>query len=208
VWALTFSPDGRFLAAGLQDSTILVWDVGQLRKPEAAALTKRELDQKWADLADEDAGKAQRAIGSLILAPKQTVPFLHDRVKPVAVADKAKIQQWIAELDSEKFPVRQAAVKALEKIGAQVQVPIRNALQANVTLETRRRLEQVLNAVLDVPGRETARALRAIMVLERIGSPEARNLLETLARGAPGARKSEEAKTSLERLKVRVLTLP
>jgi len=37
--------------------------------------------------------------------------------------------------------------------------------------------------------------------LERIGTSEAKKLLETLATGAEGARLTEEAKASLERLK-------
>jgi hypothetical protein len=41
------------------------------------------------------------------------------------------------------------------------------------------------------------------MVLERIGSPDAQAVLATLSGGAPGARETEEAKASLERLKGR-----
>jgi hypothetical protein len=41
------------------------------------------------------------------------------------------------------------------------------------------------------------------MVLERIGSPEAKAVLKTLAKGAPGARETEEAKASVERLATR-----
>jgi hypothetical protein len=41
------------------------------------------------------------------------------------------------------------------------------------------------------------------MALERIGSPDAQAVLETLAGGAPGARETKEAKASLERLKER-----
>ncbi len=42
--------------------------------------------------------------------------------------------------------------------------------------------------------------MRNIEVLERIGTPEARQLLQTLANGAPGALQTEEAKDSLQRL--------
>ena len=52
----------------------------------------------------------------------------------------------------------------------------------------------------DVPDPETIRTLRAIIVLERIGTPEARSVLETLGRGAPGSRETEESKASLQRL--------
>ena len=61
-----------------------------------------------------------------------------------------------------------------------------------------------MNAVFDNPAPETVRTIRAIMVLERIGSPEAQGVLESLARGAPGARETEEAKASLRRLVHRI----
>jgi hypothetical protein len=38
------------------------------------------------------------------------------------------------------------------------------------------------------------------MVLEQIGTPEARRVLAWLAEGAPGARQTEEAKAALRRL--------
>ena len=73
----------------------------------------------------------------------------------------------------DKFPVRQAASKELEKVGHQVQDAIENALERKLSLETRRRLEQILNSVTDNPSPETQQAIRAIMVLERISSLEA-----------------------------------
>jgi hypothetical protein len=52
------------------------------------------------------------------------------------------------------------------------------------------------------------RTIRAIMALERIGSPEAQRVLEGLAQGAPGARETEEARVSVERLKQRLFRVP
>jgi hypothetical protein len=60
-------------------------------------------------------------------------------------------------------------------------------------------LQETLKA-LDMPGPETARTIRAIMVLERIGSADARSLLEVLAQGASAAHETEEARASLQRL--------
>ena len=45
--------------------------------------------------------------------------------------------------------------------------------------------------------------VRAIEALEYIGTPEARNLLLDLSRGAPGARVTREAAASLNRLEKR-----
>jgi hypothetical protein len=45
------------------------------------------------------------------------------------------------------------------------------------------------------------RAVRAIAVLEHIGRPEAREVIEAVSRGAPSALPTQKAKAALERLK-------
>jgi hypothetical protein len=51
-----------------------------------------------------------------------------------------------------------------------------------------------------VPQPEQLRVLRALEILEQIGSPDARQVLETVAGGAPGGRITEDAKACLKRL--------
>jgi hypothetical protein len=200
ITALIFSPDTAFLACGLADGTTLILDVAKVDSKLTTKLGHDVLASCWADLAAADAAQAHRAIGMLVRGSKQSLPFFRERLKPVAALDAGSIHQWIAELDSDKFAVRQAAAKRLEAIGGQIQPHIQKALKAGISLETRRRLDQILNTVTDVPGQEALRTIRAIMVLERIGSPEAQGVLDTLAKGAPGARETEEAKAPLERL--------
>ena len=61
--------------------------------------------------------------------------------------------------------------------------------------------EQVL-AKLQGPATslKQVRALRTVEVLEHIGTPEARKVLESLAKGTPEALLTSEAKASLDRL--------
>jgi hypothetical protein len=47
---------------------------------------------------------------------------------------------------------------------------------------------------------DTLRTWRALEVLEQVGTPEARQVLEKLAQGAPGTRPTEEARAALQRL--------
>ena len=63
----------------------------------------------------------------------------------------------------------------------------------------RTRLKAILEAPA-VPSDETLRTLRAIQVLERIGTDEAREVLKKLATGAEAARETLEAKDALARL--------
>jgi RNA polymerase sigma factor (sigma-70 family) len=203
VTALAFSPDGAYVAAGLRDSTILVWDARtavHTASLEVKSLTSDELADCWNALADADAGKAQQAIWTLVAAAKQTVPYLLDRLNPVKPADPAKLQHWIADLDSSEFSVRQTASRELEKLESQAEAPIQKALLGKPSLESRRRLERVLEVVQGVRGPNTLRVLRAIMVLEKIGSADARRILERLAHGAADARQTQEARESLQRI--------
>jgi hypothetical protein len=78
---------------------------------------------------------------------------------------------------------------------------LRQALQNNPSLEMRRRTE----AILAAPRRPQAgdlRNLRATAVLERIGTPEARGMLEKLAGGA-AAPETRAAQAALRRLRRR-----
>jgi hypothetical protein len=68
----------------------------------------------------------------------------------------------------------------------------------------RRRVERLLEQ--HERGRlapETLRAVRAVGVLERIATAEARKVLEALAGGAAEARVTAEARAALERLRER-----
>ncbi len=68
-------------------------------------------------------------------------------------------------------------------------------------LEVRVRLESLLQKGSGpIADGELLRAFRAVEVLEQAGGPEAQQLLGELARGAAGARLTQAARGSLERL--------
>jgi hypothetical protein len=78
---------------------------------------------------------------------------------------------------------------------------LRKALAGEVTAEVRKHLEELLDPVAyRVLTPESLHVLRGVEVLEQIGTPEARRLLETLAAGARAARLTEEAQAALRRL--------
>src|SRR5205823_3131596 len=108
----------------------------------------------------------------------------------------------LADLDSDQFRVRQAAEQKLRALGELAESALRAALKAGPSLERRRRIEAVLT-ILDPTGTvhgELLRELRAVQVLERIGSPEARRVLEALAQGVESARLTRAAKGAVTRL--------
>jgi hypothetical protein len=197
VSAMAFLPSGDRLLTGMRDATLLVRDLTRPRDDEPA--TPTTLDALWTDLADDDAGKAYRAIHALAKGGDRAVAFLKERLPPTPAGDAERVAKLIAEFDSEQFAVREAATKELGKMGEAITPLLQRALEGELSAEARRRIETTL-ARLDVgPSGEAHRALRAIQALEIIGTAEARDLLRKLADGAP-ARQTREAKAALERL--------
>jgi hypothetical protein len=198
-----FSPDGRALASCGDDCTIVVWDVtGRAAgPPPAARLSPRELGPLWASLAGGDAAQARRAVWSLAAAPEQAVPFLREHLRPAPPPDRRRLAKLVADLDADRFEVRERATAELGALGDGAEPALREALAGRPPPEVSRRLEQVLaRARGSAPPPESLRALRGVEVLEQAGTPEARRLLESLARGDPQARLTREAKACLERL--------
>jgi RNA polymerase sigma factor (sigma-70 family) len=203
VWCLAFAPDGRRLAAGGSDPTILIWDVtgrlhgGQLRP---AKLSAQEVRSLWADLANVDAARAARAVWTLASAPAQALPLLQQQLRPTAPVGPG-IDRLIVDLDSDTFAVRQKAMDELAKLGEAAAPALRQAL-AKSTVEMRRRLEQLLESLgagdtFPLSG-EKLRSHRALEVLGQLDTLEATQLLEALARGAPGTRQTLEAQAALK----------
>jgi WD40 repeat protein len=203
ITCLAFSANGKTLASGGWDTTVLVWDVSTLsdRKGEQAhELDARQLETLWTALASDDAVAAYQAIQKLAAAPKQTVPLLEARLRPVATVDPKKLGSLLTDLDSDAFGVREKATAELKKLGESAGPAMRKALEGKPSLEARRRLERLLHQLRRVsPAPNRVRELRALEVLERIDGAEVRQTLEALAGGMPEARLTQEAKAALRR---------
>jgi WD40 repeat protein len=204
--SLAFSADGKTLISGALDTTALVWDLtGRLTmgKTFGAALSAEDLEMHWRAFAADDAAAGYRAVQTLASDPDRSVPYLRTRLRPVARADEKRLKQWIADLDSETFAVREKAATELNKLGAAALHALRRARDARPALETRRRLEHLIAKQEREewsPSPERLRVRRALEVLERAGTPEAKRVLTGLADGAPEAWQTLDAKATLERL--------
>jgi RNA polymerase sigma factor (sigma-70 family) len=199
--ALIFTPDGNTLISGGDDTTILFWDVAAVtgRKRAEKPLTPQEWQALWKALAGTDAAQAHQAIARLT-ASLGTVAALNERLHPAPKINADRLEQLLRDLDSEEFAIRDKATKEIEKLGEAARPAIERALASTDTSpEKDRRLER-LHSQLDVPTGEHLRELRALEVLERLGTPEARQFIEKLAKGAPDAHLTREAKAALQRL--------
>ncbi|HEV3204810.1 MAG TPA: hypothetical protein VGY77_10520, partial [Gemmataceae bacterium] len=201
---LYLSPDGHRATTALADGTLLVWDLTLPSRREGLVVKppdSKELEGLWNELADQNASKGFAAIWKLTDMPEQAVVLFRKKLKPVVAEDFKNAAQLIRELDSDIFTVREAASEDLKKMGRALAPELREALATKPSLDVRRRLETILAAISNsVPTPEVFRHLRAIQVLEQISSREAREVLESLAKGIPEALETQEAKASLGRL--------
>jgi hypothetical protein len=169
----------------------------------AAPPEAKELEKLWANLGVTDPAAAEKTMATLVAKSAQSVPFLRQRVRPVPVPDPRRVARCLADLDSEQFAVREKATQELEKMAEVVEPALQKALDKKPPPEARRRIKGLLDRLraerLNPPA-ERLRIVRAVEVLERIGDTEARRVLSGLARGAPEAQLTIEAKTALERL--------
>jgi hypothetical protein len=110
------------------------------------------------------------------------------------------VGRLVEELNSGKFAVRDRAEAELGRLGEAAGPALRKALEGRPAEELRRRVLKLIERLEAVPTAERLREVRAVEVLERIGTAEARGVLKGLAGGAPGARLTREAQAALERL--------
>jgi hypothetical protein len=90
----------------------------------------------------------------------------------------------------------------LAKLGPLAHPALQRALGNGPSLQAQQQIEKLLEK--QVTGQsltsDELRALRAVEVLERIGTPEARQVLAELAQGAEGSSLTREAKAACQRL--------
>jgi RNA polymerase sigma factor (sigma-70 family) len=205
--ALAFAPDGLTLASGSGDTNILIWDLTGHKKAgrlPVVTLSPAELKDHWTDLASEDAVKAYQSLWTLVVAPKQAVPLAEEHLQPVARVDADRIAKLIGDLDNKEFEVREQASEALEKAGRLAESALRKALEGQPSAEAVVRVKRLLDKLEQTAlSLEWVRALRALEVLEHLGTPEAKEVLTKLAHGEPEAPLTREAKAILKRLAMR-----
>jgi len=197
---LAFTSNGHALASGGTDGTILLWDlIGRKVHQPRTKLDAKELDRLWTELGGE-APKAFQAIWTLTAAPEQAVTLLKQRLRPVTPADPQRLTRWMRDLDSHEFAIREQASKNLEELAELAEPELRKCLQSQPPAEIRRRIEVLLqNLKSPVSSPHRLRAFRSIEILEQIGTPEAQQVVETLAKGEPISRVTLEARFTLDR---------
>ncbi len=202
--SVSFSPDGKQLAIGTENHTVLIQDVAKFTVTPKSPLTslKTPTEKLAEQLGSSQAQDAYVARQRLVLRPKEAVTILQKRLKPTVGVDPKKINKWIADLDHERFAVRQRAYLSLAKVGRVAEPQLRKARKTNKALEFLQRVQRLIDR-FENPNPKLLAKKRALAVLEQIGSPESIAVLRTLAKGHPSADLTRAAKSALWRLERR-----
>jgi WD domain, G-beta repeat len=204
VYSVDFSLDVRRLVSGSEDTTALVWEIPEGlhdRKPPAPRIDRLAREKLWKDLASVDAAAAYAAMQQLTASPALAVALCKERLSDAFPPTQEQIERWIAKLDDDAFAVREKANEDLEGAGASAEKTLRRTLKAEPSPEVRQRVEALLESLENRPLKpEVLRGVRAVEILDRIGSPEAVDLLRRLSQRNPDPRILMEAKASLRRL--------
>jgi hypothetical protein len=204
---VSFRSDGKTLASGGEDGFARLWQVGRLGQGPRSwkgELAAGELEALWDDLTAADPARGYPAVWALAAAPRQALPLCRERLlRPPAGPDPQlpqRIARLIANLDADTYEVREKATLQLIKLGKATEPAVRQALENPASLEARRRLERVLVPLQerDLPG-ETLRAVRAVEVLEYVGTPGAEDVLRKVAKDAAETWLRQEAQAALDR---------
>jgi WD40 repeat protein len=186
---VAFAKGSRHLVTASTDATALVWDLPAAASPRAA---KPEV--LWADLASPKAATAYRALCGLVKS-EQGIAFLGRHLRPAPTAEAARLEQLVQHLDDDSFDARTEAARELESLGEAAEAILQKASQKHASAEVRSRAK----GIVDKLSGEWLRTRRAVEALELAAAPAANQVLQTLAEGAPNARKTQEAKLALRR---------
>ncbi len=132
------SPDGKTIASGSADTTILLWDAHDLLpKTPATHPTAKDLDRLWDHLRSDDAPAAYKTVLTLLGTPDQATAFLKDRMPPDPRPDAQRVKTLLAHLDADDFETRESAGRELGALGEAVEPALRDVLAGKPSAKPR-----------------------------------------------------------------------
>ena len=168
-------------------------------KPLATDIKDKDLDTIWTDMSKADAGTALQSCATLYGA-KQALTYLKDHLKvKVADLDEKEVSKLIANLDADEYTTREDSEAKLAKMGPAVMPALEKAAKDFKAPEIQMRLGRLLDKFKENnPLRQAERGLEVLVALR---TPEAKQLLQDLAKGDDKDWLAQHAKKAAERAK-------
>jgi hypothetical protein len=170
----------------------------------APAAPEKE-DDWWAALA-ADGRRAFRAMRALWARPKDAPRLLSTRLRPLAGRaafddDPDHVARLIADLGNEQFGAREKASRELMRLGTAAGEALKRERKIAADPEVAKRIDAILAAMANPrPLPERLQLDRAVEVLERLGTAEARQALADLAAQAKNPAVKKAVAEALSRL--------
>ncbi len=181
-----FSKDGRTFYTS-HGSIVHGWDMTFGRWARAKP-TLEEIAKAKTDFGGKPA-VARRAIHMLAAEPVAGFAYAKNVTTPATEGDIQRYEKWIANLDAAAFADRDTASRELALAGWRAESMMQRTLKETESPEVQQRLETLL-------AKPDVRAIRAIELLERIGTPEAITRIRELAKLPTGPLAREACRTS------------
>jgi hypothetical protein len=176
---MLFKEDGRPVTEALNEA-----GVGRgytLVQPLTVDRQPKQLEAAWADMAAKESAKGVQGC-AIIYGSKQAVSFLKNQLKlKVPDVDDKRLARLIADLDNDSFEVREKADAELAELGLAALPALEKAVKETESMEVRMRAQRLLDKSKDLP--VLVQAKRGLEVLLALHTPEAKELLEGLAKG-------------------------
>jgi hypothetical protein len=194
ITAVAFTRDGKGLISGCDDGTALIWDVPGFLPAEPAA----SVENLFEELKDADYLRAYSAFCRLRATRGKTLEGLKKQVRATVPAPRERVERLITSLDSAVFESRERASRDLRELGLSAEPALRRARRNQPPVEAARRIDVLLGHLESDP--QWRQSVWVVRLLENLGGPEARDLLQRLVDGDADSRLTQQAAAVLQRL--------
>jgi hypothetical protein len=199
--SVRMSPDMVSIATAATDGTILLW---RMATANANATHHESLEALCSRLAS-DAKESFPAVVALAHSGQRAIDLLSTRMSP---PDASAIDRLFADLDDDMLDRRQFAETRLGALRLNPSA-LEQLMVRTDSAEKRVRLARLLDRARredSAPG--NILELRGVYILERIGTPKARGIVDRLSQGSSFLRLTSESRSASARMESRGIRAP